>query len=158
MQSALKLAAKNDVIVYCAGIEEGEFNDRSKLTLLGRQEEMILRLSRLKKPLIVVLTGGSAVRMDKWIDSVDAVLEMWYPGEKGGDALAALFCGDINPSGKLPITFPLNEGQLPLSYLHEATGRGDDYSDGTGLPIFPFGYGLTYTSFLYTDLVVNEVD
>ena len=158
INTTIAQAAKNDLIIYCAGIEEGEFRDRSSLALPGRQEEMILRLSRLHKPLIVVLTGGSAIRMDKWIDSVDAVIDMWYPGEQGGNALAALLSGDANPSGKLPITFPLNEGQLPLSYLHEATGRGDDYMDGTGLPLFPFGYGLTYAQFEYSDLLVNDLD
>lgn len=158
MQEALTLAARSDRIIYCAGIEEGEFNDRSHLSLSGRQEEMILRLSRLRKPLIVVLTGGSAIRMDKWIDSVDAVLEMWYPGEQGGNALAKLVSGDAAPTGRLPISFPMNEGQLPLSYLHEPTGRGDDYTDGTGLPLFPFGYGLSYTSFNYSELKVSESD
>ncbi len=155
---SIHVASKSDVIVYCPGIEEGEFRDRSSLSLPGRQEELIKRLSRLNKPLIVVLTGGSAIRMDRWIDSVDAVIDMWYPGEQGGNALAQILAGDVSPSGKLPITFPLNEGQLPLSYLHEATGRGDDYIDGTGLPLFPFGYGLSYAKYEYSDLVVQELD
>ena len=80
----------------------------------------------------------------------------WYPGEAGGLAIADLLLGARNPSGKLPITFPRNEGQLPLNYNHFPTGRGDDYVDGTGQPLFPFGYGLNYTSFEYSDLKLSR--
>jgi beta-glucosidase len=104
----------------------------------------------------VVLVGGSAITMDNWIDEVDAVLMAWYPGEAGGLAIADLLLGKRNPSGRLPITFPRNEGQLPLIYNHYPTGRGDDYVDGTGQPLFPFGYGLSYTTFSYSDLKLSR--
>ena len=79
----------------------------------------------------------------------------WYPGEQGGNALAGILLGDANPSGRLPVTFPLAEGQLPLVYNHRPTGRGDDYLDLTGRPLFPFGFGLSYTRFGYEGLAVT---
>jgi beta-glucosidase len=148
---AIQLARNSDVIVVAAGIEEGEFRDRSKLSLPGRQEEMILRLAETGKPVLVVLFGGSAITMDKWLDKVNAVLYAWYPGEAGGEAIADILFGNANPSGKLPITFPMNEGQLPLTYNHKPTGRGDDYADGSGQALFPFGYGLSYSDFEYSN-------
>ncbi len=82
-------------------------------------------------------------------------LDAWYPGEQGGPALADILFGDANPSGRLPITFPMAEGQLPLSYDHKPTGRGDDYVDLTGMPLFPFGFGLSYTTFEYSALRIE---
>lgn len=148
---AVRLAKESDVIIVAAGIEEGEFRDRSKLNLPGKQEEMILQLAATGKPIVVVLFGGSAITMSKWLDKVNAVLYAWYPGQAGGQAIADILFGHSNPSGKLPITFPLHEGQLPLTYNHKPTGRGDDYVDATGQALFPFGYGLSYTSFEYSN-------
>lgn len=146
---AVRLAKQSEVIIVAAGIEEGEFRDRSKLSLPGRQEEMIQRLAATGKPVVVVLFGGSAITMSNWIDKVNAIMLAWYPGEAGGEAVAGILLGTINPSGKLPITFPMHEGQLPLTYNHKPTGRGDDYADASGQPLFPFGYGLSFTSFDY---------
>jgi beta-glucosidase len=94
--------------------------------------------------------------MESWLNDVNAVLDVWYPGEAGGEAIAALLIGKVNPSGKLPVTFPRTEGQLPLVYNHKPTGRGDDYNDGSGQALFPFGYGLSYTTFDYTELTVDR--
>jgi beta-glucosidase len=94
--------------------------------------------------------------MSAWLDRVGAVLDAWYPGEAGGEAVAAVLFGDADPAGRLPITFPVREGQLPLTYDHKPTGRGDDYVDLTGQPLFPFGYGLSYTTFDYRDLVIER--
>ncbi len=149
-------ANAHDAVIVVAGIEEGEFRDRSNLKLPGHQERLIAHLTAEGEHVIVVLVGGSAITMDKWIDDVDAVLMAWYPGEAGGLAIADLLLGTRNPSGKLPITFPRNEGQLPLIYNHYPTGRGDDYVDGTGQPLFPFGFGLSYSSFEYTDLQLHR--
>src|SRR5690606_19237727 len=80
------------------------------------------------------------------------VLMAWYPGEAGGDALADILLGRHDPGGRLPFTFPISEGQLPLYYDHKPTGRGDDYLDLAGRPLFPFGHGLSYTTFEYSDL------
>lgn len=153
---AVKLAAKSDVAIVVVGIEEGEFRDRSSLKLPGKQEELIQRVAGTGKPVVVIIVGGSAVVMDNWIDDANAILDVWYPGEAGGEAVAALLSGRANPSGKLPITFPRSEGQLPLVYNHKPTGRGDDYLDGSGQALFPFGYGLSYTEFTYSDLEVTQ--
>ena len=153
---AVQLAQRADAVVVVAGIEEGEFRDRSFLSLPGHQEALIKAVAATGKPIVVVLVGGSAITMRDWIDDVPAILDVWYPGEAGGDAVADILFGDYNPGGRLPITFAEWEGQLPLYYNHRPTGRGDDYLDGTGKPLFPFGYGLSYTSFDYHDLVLED--
>jgi beta-glucosidase len=154
IDSAVSLAKASDVAVVVAGLEEGEFRDRAKLGLPGHQEELIDSVAAAGKPVVVVLVGGSAVTMP-WLDKVTGVIDVWYPGEVGGTAVADVLFGDVNPSGKLPITFPVAEGQLPLVYNHKPTGRGDDYLDLTGQPLFPFGFGLSYTSFEYSDLKID---
>lgn len=152
---AVALARRSDAAVVVAGVEEGEFRDRASLALPGRQEELIRRVAAAGKPVIVVIVGGSAVKMSSWIDKVGAVLDAWYPGEQGGEAIADVLFGDANPAGRLPITFPMSEGQLPLYYNHKPTGRGDDYVDLTGMPLFPFGFGLSYTTFEYSNLSIE---
>lgn len=156
IQEAVELAKISDVIIVATGIEEGEFNDRSNLKLPGKQEEMILSLAETGKPIVVLLVGGSAITMESWKDKVNAIIDVWYPGEAGGEAIAEILTGKSNPSGKLPITFPVSEGQLPLVYNHLPTGRGDDYTDETGQALFPFGYGLSYTWFEYSDLSLDK--
>ena len=152
---AVETARSCAAIVAVVGIEEGEGRDRSTLQLPGRQEELILRLAALGKPLAVVLTGGSAVTMQRWYAQAPAILSCWYPGEQGGAAVADVLFGDYNPAGRLPITFPLTEGQLPLLYHHKPTGRNDDYLDSSGEALFPFGFGLSYTSFEYGALRIE---
>jgi beta-glucosidase len=155
IDEAVSLAAASDVAVVVAGLEEGEFRDRASLGLPGRQEDLILAVAATGKPAIVVLVGGSAITMSRWLDRVDAVIHAWYPGEQGGRAVADVLLGDVNPAGRLPITFPMAEGQLPLSYNHKPTGRGDDYIDLTGMPLFPFGFGSSYTTFEYSALAID---
>jgi beta-glucosidase len=138
------------------GIEEGEFRDRAYLNLPGKQEDLIKKVAATGKPVIVVLVGGSAVTMNNWINEVDGIIDVWYPGEQGGNAVAEVLFGDYNPAGRLPITFPVFEGQLPLVYNHKPTGRGDDYDNLTGQPLFPFGFGLSYTSFEYSDIKLEK--
>jgi beta-glucosidase len=155
IDSAVAVARASDAALIVAGIEEGEFRDRAFLRLPGYQEQLIEQVAALGKPVIVALVGGSAITMSAWLDRVDAVLHVWYPGEEGGHAVTDILFGDHNPSGRLPITFPLAEGQLPLVYNHKPTGRGDDYLDLTGQPLFPFGFGLSYTTFEYSDLRIE---
>lgn len=155
IREAALAAAESDVAVVVAGLEEGEFRDRASLALPGDQETLIRAVAATGKPTIVVLIGGSAVTMSRWIDSVAAVVHAWYPGEEGGHAVADVLFGDASPAGRLPITFPVAEGQLPLTYDHKPTGRGDDYLDLTGQPLFPFGYGLSYTRFEYSELRIT---
>jgi len=153
---ALKLAQNADYIIVTAGIHEGEFQDRSSLSLPGNQEQFIQEVSKLNKPTTVVLLGGSAIKTTDWKDKVGAILDVWYPGEEGGNAIAKVLFGAENPSGKLPITFPIEEGQLPLVYNHHPTGRGNDYYDLSGEPLYPFGFGLSYTNFEISDLQLNK--
>jgi beta-glucosidase len=156
IEDAVKLASKSDLAIISVGIEEGEFQDRASLRLPGRQEELIQRIAATGKPIIVLLTGGSAITMSNWMDKADAIIQNWYAGEDGGSAIADVLFGDYNPAGRLPITFPVFEGQLPLVYNHKPTGRGDDYINLTGQPLFPFGYGLSYTTFDYSDMKLSK--
>ena len=156
MDAAVAAAAKADVAVVVAGITEGEFQDRASLALPGRQEELIRRVARVGKPVVVVLVGGSAITMANWLDSVKGVLDAWYPGEEGGHAVADILFGDADPGGRLPISFPISEAQLPWVYNHTPTGRGDDYNNLSGLPLFPFGYGMSYSHFTYSGLMLDK--
>lgn len=155
LDEAVDVATACEAVVVAVGIEEGEFRDRASLALPGRQDELITRIAALGKPAVVVLVGGSAITMARWLDRVPAVLDVWYPGEEGGRAAADILFGDASPGGRLPVTFPVAEGQLPLVYNHKPTGRGDDYADLTGQPLFPFGHGLGYTTFEYADLRIE---
>jgi beta-glucosidase len=153
---AVAVAQKSKVAVVVVGLEEGEFRDRASLQLPGEQEQLIQRVAATGTPTVVVIVGGSAVTMGNWMDKVSSIVDVWYPGEEGGYAVAAVLSGAYNPGGKLPITFPVSEAQLPLVYNHKPTGRGDDYENLTGLPLFPFGYGLSYTSFEYSNLIIEK--
>lgn len=156
INKSVKLAKKADVAIVVAGITEGEFLDRASLKLPGHQEELIRALNKTGTPVIVLIVGGSAVTMENWINETEAVAMLWYPGQQGGKAVTDFLFGEINPSGKLPITFPLNEAQLPLVYNHQPTGRGNDYNNLSGQPLFPFGFGLSYTQFKYSDLHLDR--
>ncbi len=156
IEEAVNIAKQSDLAVIVSGIHEGEFQDRAMLSLPGRQEELIRRVGSIGKPVIVILVGGSAVTMGNWINEVDGIVDVWYPGEEGGHAVADVLYGDYNPAGRLPITFPIHEAQLPLVYNHKPTGRGDDYYNLTGLPLFPFGFGLSYTTFQYSNIRVDN--
>lgn len=158
INQAVAAAQKADIAVVTVGIIEGEFQDRAMLTLPGHQEELIRRVAAAGKPVVVVIIGGSAVVMSNWINEVNGIIDAWYPGEEGGHAVAQTLFGDASPAGRLPITFPQNEAQLPLVYNHKPTGRGDDYNNLSGLPLFPFGYGLSYTTFEYTNLQLAKND
>ncbi|RMD79170.1 MAG: beta-glucosidase, partial [Lentisphaerae bacterium] len=156
-QEALAAARTADVAVIVCGIEEGEFKDRSQLSLSPTQEALIRHVSDLGVPTVVLLETGSAVTMSRWIDDVDAILQVWYPGEEGGNGIADVLFGDYNPGGKLPITFPKTTGQCPLYYNYRPSGRVYDYVDNRGkLELFPFGFGLSYTTFAYSDLAISN--
>ena len=155
IDSAVRIARSSDVALIVAGLEEGEFRDRAFLGLPGHQAELIEAVAATGTRVVVVLVGGSAITMP-WLDRVAAVVDAWYPGEEGGAAVADVLFGDYNPAGRLPITFPMAEGQLPLYYNHKPTGRGDDYLDLTGQALFPFGFGLSYTRFEYSALEIDS--
>ncbi len=158
-EEAVRIAKKSNVAILFVGNSEkteGESEDRCNLDLPGVQEELIKQISSTGIPVVVVLINGSAITMSGWIHNVGAVVEAWYPGEEGGSAIADVLFGDYNPGGKLSITFPKTVGQLPLYYNHKSTGRGYDYVDLRGeQALFPFGYGLSYTEFEYSNLKIN---
>jgi len=156
-KKAIQIAKKSNVAILFMGNShesEGEAKDRANLDLPGVQEELIKAVAKTGTPTIVVLINGSAITMMNWINDVSAVVEAWYLGEEGGNAIADVLFGDYNPGGKLPITFPQYVGQLPLYYNPKPTGRGYDYTDMTGKPLFLFGYGLSYTTFEYSNLKI----
>jgi len=153
--AAASLAKSCEAAVIVAGLIEGEGRDRADLSLPGAQEELIKAVAETGVPTVVVLIGGSAVTMSSWIEKVPAILFAWYPGEEGGNAIADVLFGDYNPAGRLPITFPLAVGQVPLYYNLKPSGRGYDYVNLSGKPLFPFGHGLSYTRFEYSNLQIN---
>ncbi|MGC8843017.1 MAG: glycoside hydrolase family 3 N-terminal domain-containing protein [bacterium] len=156
---AISAASRADVAILVMGNSEeteGEGRDRCNLDLPGVQEDLIKAIVDTGTPVIVVLINGSAITMSKWIDYVDAVVEAWYPGEEGGNAIANVIFGDYNPAGRLPITFPRYTGQVPLYYNYRPCIRSLDYVEVRGRqPLFPFGFGLSYTTFSYRNLRVS---
>jgi beta-glucosidase len=118
----------------------------------GDQEALIRAVGRTGVPTVVVLVTGAPVTMTKWIADADAIVQMGYAGERGGLAIADVLFGDCNPGGKLPMTFPRSVGQCPLYYNVPPTGRSGKYWDDDGKPQFPFGFGLSYTTFDYSGL------
>jgi beta-glucosidase len=157
IRRAVAMARKADVATVFCGIVEGEGKDRARIDLPAPQESLIEEVLRTGTPTVVVLLTGSAVTGD-WIKSTEAVVQAWYPGQEGGTAIAETLFGDNNPGGKLPFTWPRYVGQLPLYYNRKPTGRSCDYVDMPGTPAFPFGHGLSYTQFEYSNLTaeVNE--
>ncbi len=159
-EEAVSVVKKSDIAVLFLGNSspetEGEQRDRCSLDLPGVQEELIKEISDTGTPVIVVLINGSAVTMEKWIYKARAIVEAWYPGEEGGTAISDVLFGDYNPGGKLPITFPKTVGQLPLYYNPKPTGRVESYVDlREDQALFPFGHGLSYTEFEYSNLQIN---
>jgi beta-glucosidase len=167
--SARELAGQADAVVVVAALtnqEEGEWifvigGDRESLALHPDDEALINEMAAVSERCIVVLEAGSAISMDAWISNVEAVLMAWYPGQEGGNAIADVLFGRTNPGGKLPITFPRNVGQIyPLGSKQPSASYGYDhgyhYFDRNGIqPLFPFGFGLSYTEYAYSNLRVD---
>lgn len=131
-------------------MDAGEGFDRATLNMLGRQEELLKALCATGKPVVLVMIQGRPLDLS-WADArVPAILNAWYPGSQGGRAIADILFGDVNPSGKLPISYPRSVGQLPVYY--NATEVRRDYTDVPASPLYPFGYGLSYTTFEYSNL------
>ncbi len=161
--------ADADVAIVVTGLtseDEGEglisAGDRKGLGLRPEQDALIEAVAATGTPTIVVLEGGSAITMNPWLDSVDAVLMAWYPGIEGGNAIADILFGEVAPSGRLPISFPRAEADLqPFDNVSDTVAYGYFHGyrhlqhEGTA-PLFPFGFGLTYTSFAYSDLVLSS--
>ncbi len=132
----------------------GEGFDRATLDLLGKQEQLIAAVAKTGKPLVIVYIEGRPLLMNNASKVANALLTAWYPGEQGGKAIASLLFGDANPSGRLSVSIPRNVGQVPVYY---GQGKTRDYVDVSSTPLYPFGYGLSYTTFDYSDLHISPV-
>jgi len=169
-QEAVALASRCDVVVAVMGEGaemSGESSCRTEIGLPGSQQELLKALLKTGKPVVMVLFTGRPLELNWEQENIPAILNVWFGGTESGNAIADVVFGDVNPSGKLPITFPQNVGQVPLYYNHKNTGRplGDsqwyqkyrsNYMDVTNDPLYPFGFGLSYTTFTYGDLKVDR--
>ena len=170
LNAALKLAKKSDVIVLALGESpemSGEAASRADIRLPQIQLDLVKKIKGINKPIIVVLFNGRPLDLHGVIDEADAILEAWFPGTEGGAAIADLLFGDKNPSGKLSMSFPYSVGQIPVYYNHFHTGRpknelhsGEKYVSGyldiPNEPLFPFGFGLSYTTFSYKNAKLSN--
>src|SRR5690606_38450052 len=165
-EEALDAAKKSDVIVYVGGLtgdvegEEMKVNypgfmggDRTDLCLPKPQRELLQDLVKTGKPIVVVLTGGSSLAVDWANQHVSAILMAWYPGQRGGSAVADVLFGDVSPSGRLPVTFYRADAKLPGFEDYSMQGRTYRYYEEK--PLFPFGHGLSYSEFAYDDLTID---
>lgn len=145
-------AATVDESKTLSDMECGEGFDRATLSLLGKQEQLIEAVAKTGKPLVIVYIEGRPLLMNRAAEVANALLTAWYPGEQGGKAIASILFGDVNPSGRLPVSIPRSVGQLPVYYSQNINR---DYMDEKGTPLYPFGYGLSYTQFAYSDLTIT---
>ena len=166
---AVKAAKGADVAVVCVGTlgQESEGTDRPSMDLPGDQDDLIQAVLAVNKNTIVVLNNGTPVTMTKWVKNVPAILETWFPGQEGGSALASILFGDVNPSGKLPDTLAVNRSDYPDNGNFPGKNGKVNYAEGIYVgyrhfdkkhiaPIFPFGHGLSYTTFQYSNPIVSK--
>ena len=164
---AVNAASKSDVVVMAVGESaemSGEAASRSSLDLPGRQLELVKAVQATGKPVAIVLMNGRPLTINWIADHSPAILETWFAGSQAGNAIADVLFGDVNPGGKLPVTFPRTVGQIPLYYNYLNTGRPPDVSnkytskflDVPVTPLFPFGHGLSYTQFQFTNLKLSS--
>jgi beta-glucosidase len=166
-QEAIDVANQSDVVVVSIGERwnmSGEAKSRSNIHLPGVQEELVMELQKTGKPIVVLINAGRPLIFNWTADTMPTILYTWWLGSEAGNAIADVLFGDYNPSGKLPMSFPREEGQIPIYYNHFSTGRpsiNEDkiyksaYIDLPNSPKFPFGYGLSYTHFTYSDLKLS---
>ncbi|KAA5428560.1 beta-glucosidase, partial [Bacteroides cellulosilyticus] len=162
--AALKTAEASDVVVVCLGESKqwsGENASRSTIALPDIQEKLLLHLKQANKPIVLVLSSGRPLELIRLEPQVEAIIEMWQPGVAGGTPLAGILSGRVNPSGKLSVTFPLSTGQIPIYYNMRQSARPfdamGDYQDIPTEPLYPFGYGLSYTTFTYSDAKLSSL-
>lgn len=159
MEQAVMLAENADLTILMCGddtMTSGEGMDRRELTLYGLQRQLAARVGALGKPTVLVLTVGKAVDLSREAATMNAILLPWFGGEKGAQAIAEALTGAINPSGRLPISFPSGVGSLPC-YYSRLPGGHDEYLEGKSAPMFPFGHGLSYTAFALSALSASVV-
>lgn len=169
IDEAVKAAKDADVVVAAVGESRGmshESSSRTDLNIPANQRDLIKALKATGKPLVLVLMNGRPLSILEEKEQADAILETWFSGTEGGNAIADVLFGDYNPSGKLPITFPRSVGQIPTYYNHLSIGRPftpgkpgnytSQYFDDTTGPLFPFGFGLSYTDFSLSDMALSS--
>lgn len=175
LDEALEIASKSDVIVAALGESaemSGESSSRTNLDIPQIQKDLLQALLKTGKPVVLVMFTGRPLTIQEEVETVPAILNVWFPGSEAGLAISDVLFGDVNPSGKLTATFPRNVGQIPIYYNHKNTGRPlnnkegifekfrSNYLDVRNEPLFPFGYGLSYTTFDYSNLKLstNQID
>lgn len=164
---AVECAKKSEIAIVVVGDKSGlimdctsgESRDRANLNLPGVQEDLVREIHKTGIPVIVVLINGRPLSVNWIIKNVPAVINAWMPGEEGAEAVADVLFGDYNPGGKLPVSFPRSVGQVPVYYNHKPSGGRShwkgDYVEMSSKPLFPFGYGLSYTNFKYNNMKIS---
>ncbi|QXV67330.1 beta-glucosidase BglX [Mucilaginibacter sp. 21P] len=170
IEDAVKAAKRSDIIVAVVGESQsmsGESSSRSDISIPESQQKMLRELKKLHKPMVLVLFNGRPLTLQWENDNATAILDVWAPGTEAGNAIANVLFGNYNPSGKLTTTFPRSVGQIPLYYNHLNTGRPyttgptkfkSNYLDIDNSPLYPFGYGLSYTKFQYSNLKLSKTN
>ena len=165
---ALRIANECDVIVAAMGEPSemsGESSSRSELTILDAQKDLLMALKATGKPIVLLNFSGRATVMDWEVENIPTILNVWFGGSEAADAICDVVFGDVAPSGKLTVTMPRNMGQIPIYYNHLNTGRPNpqwfskftsNYLDVPNSPLFPFGYGLSYTTFEYSPMTLSS--
>ncbi|MEO9851614.1 MAG: beta-glucosidase BglX [Reichenbachiella sp.] len=171
--NAIELAKKSDVVVMALGEDcwqSGEGRSQTDIGLKGDQMDLMYELLKVNKNIVVTLMNGRSLAIPELDENIPAILEVWHLGSEAGNAIADVLFGDYNPSGKLPVSFPRNVGQCPIYYNHKNGGRPvtnphdagmvfwSHYTDSPNSPLYPFGYGLSYTSFEYSDLSISTTE
>ena len=159
-KEAVDTAAWADVVIVCLGENiqwSGENASRSSIALPAIQEQLVFEVAKAGKPIVLVLSNGRPLELNRLEPVANAILEAWQPGVNGGDAMAGILSGRINPSGKLAITFPYSTGQIPIYYNRRPSGRHHQgfYQDITSNPLYEFGHGLSYTTYSYGEPVAS---
>ena len=165
LHKAVEAAKQADLVVAVLGEAadmSGEAASRATLDLPGNQEQMLEAVAATGKPIVLVLVNGRPLDIRWAAEHVPAILEAWYPGTVGGDAVADVLFGDVNPGGKLPVSWPRTAGQEPMYYNHNLTHEPEDgkdfksrYWDLSSKPLYPFGYGLSYTTFRFRSVALE---
>jgi len=166
IDEAVALAKRSDLAVLVLGeidLMSGEAASRASLRLLGGQEELLEAVAATGKPVVLILVNGRPLDISWASEHVPAILEAWYPGNEGGNGIADILFGDASPAGHLPVTWPWSSGQEPLYYNHTRTQAPEDapnfksrYWDVVSTPLYPFGYGLSYTTFSFDNLKLSQ--
>ncbi len=170
LREALQVACTSDIIVAALGecaMMSGESPSRTDISIPDTQKDLLKALVKTGKPIVLVLFTGRPLTLNWENENVDAILNVWFAGSEAGDAIADVLLGKVNPSGKLTTTFPRSVGQLPMAYNHMNTGRPDwdanrfnryasNYLDESNEPLYPFGYGLSYTEFEYGEISLSS--